>query len=317
MAERIVWSPIQKEELHLSQEERAAYFNLILAAKEARAFPRQSDFFVRAAILTIEGHIVLGGNDEYAFSDAFVHGETAALAAALTQYGDEPIKALAFYSDQDPSPEFTGGSCGNCRDVFKEYVSPEMVVLEGNERKMTLTHFSDYLFEDFRQIDPQSINTLGYKKAANGIAIGVDVYLPQHLRNGIYGVAIVANSGNIWQGSLDTNAGYDAVTPGLAARQVWRNSHPEAELQKMVIARYDSLPSPLYRDRQALLELDEALMDHTGRKTPLPVELVHLDRMGKVVQVAQTNTREWMPAPFTAGSFGMVDAVRGSLKGLF
>ena len=317
MSEQQFWNPVLQQELQLSPEEQELYLNLLFAAKDAKAFPRQSGFVVRAAVMTAKGEIELGGNDEYAFSDAFVHGETSALAAALTKYGDTPIKALAFYSIFPPSKEPIGGSCGNCRDVFKEYVDQEMLVIEGDGTFMTVSHFGDGLFENFNHVSLNRLDPTGVTEAERGIAVGVDVYLPKHLKEGIYGAAIVGASGKVWQGSLDTNAAYDATTPLVAARQVWRNAGPEAELRKIVIARYGALPKPLYRDRQAILELDEALMDYTGRFTPLPVELVELDQSGRVMTAALTNTREWMPMPFTAGSFGMSEAVRGSLKGLF
>lgn len=311
------WDPVLHQELQLSPESEDLILKLLLEAKKAEAFPRQSGFVVRAAVMTENGDIELGGNDEYAFSDAFVHGETSALAAALAKHGDTPIKILAFYNIFPPSKEPVGGSCGNCRDIFKEYVDPKMLVVEGDGKFITVSRFADCLFENFQAVTVNELDPAGVAEAEKGIAVSMDVYLPKYLKEGIYGAAIVGRSGKVWQGSLDTNAGYDATTPGVAARQVWRNVGPEAELRKIVLARYGCLPQPLYRDRQTLLELDEALMDYTGRQTPLPVELVKLDRSGQVVTAALTNTRQWMPMPFTASSFGRFEAVRGSLKGLF
>lgn len=312
---------LRQEEAQLTNEEREIALHLLGIAETAIAEPYQSGFHVRAAIMNDKGDIDVGGNDEYAFSDAFVHGETSALAASLAKHGRQPMKALAFYSlfsPPDLEKEPVGGSCGNCRDVFNEYGNPEMMIFEGDGKNwISVTRQRDYLFDDFQPMEPASISKEGLEEAVNGISIGVEEYLPEHLRKGVYGVALVGESGRVWKGSLDTNAGYDATTPLVAAKQVWRNAEPEAKLKKIVIAvGGEDIPKPLYRDRQAAMELDESLMLYTGRTQPLRVELLQVDNSGQIVKASITNTREWMPIPFTAGSFGMTDAVQGSLRGL-
>lgn len=324
--EVLYWDLVGKREAMLTPEEHTIARELLYAAREACPIPEQSSFEVRSAVLAQDGDIAVGGNMEFAFSDAFIHGETAALANLYSRKGKVPIRALAFYSLYEaPTKEKlmnekpVGGSCGNCRDVFDYYGNDDMLVVEGNpEAHVSVTRWRDYRFENFTPVDPKDLSDQGVGEAAQNIHYGVTEFLPDHVKKGVYGVALVSDSGNVWGGSLYTNAGYDAVTPGLVAVQVYRHAHPDPDVKKIVIASYNDLPSPLYRDRQALTELAEVAFAG-GRKDGgvIPVELLHLSPQGGIVAASKTNTDEWMPIPFTAGSFGMDTTIKQTAQKLY
>ncbi len=298
----------------LRRKAKQAYSDLLLAAKDARAFPPQSGFFVRAAGVTESGLVVTGGNIEYQLSDAFVHGETSVIAGAFSRAGkDDKLTAIGFYnrefSENPPAP------CGKCRDAIKEYCDPKLVLLAGTEKRMTATPFKEYLFDSFKSVDPEDLSPQGYDEARVALGQSLDAYLPERMRSRLYGAALVGESRGIFRGSFYTNAGYDASPPILNAVQVWRNTAGDLDFSKVVLGAYDRLPKPSYRDRQALLELDESLMLATGREKPLEVELVSFDRQtGDVTGAAVTNSREWLPHPFSPAAFGMTRALERQIE---
>lgn len=313
------WLPFGESHTVPREEEIERFRTLILEAKEAKAYPSQSGFHVLAAALTEDGRVVTGGNKEYAFSDAFVHGETAVISHVMDECGDVGIKAIAFYSAGEITQGSSACPCGNCRDVMRQYCSPDMVLLEGNEHHAVMSRFGDYLFEDYHAADPEKVGWVGVNGALRALGESITVYLPENLKRRVYGVALVAQNDQIWRGSLYTNAGYDAVTPALSAVQSWRNTLPligrenHLRLDSIVVAGNEGIPDVLYRDRQALLELDEALMLHTGRKTPLPVFLIHMGAQGELIEAKGTDTKEWLPHPFSPVSFGMDDALKAQV----
>jgi hypothetical protein len=71
--------------------------------------------------------------------------------------------------------------------------------------------------------------------------------------------------------------------------------------------------TPLYRDRQAILELDEILRMFKGSNSPLRVEIV---KVGSNVEAYETNVEEWLPHPFSPGAFRMDDVTRAQLDKL-
>lgn len=318
-----------KEKAGLSSEQEKKYINLVSRAREAKAYPYQSGYHVRAAALAKDGTVYAGGNKEYALSDAFAHGETAVISG-LKDLTDSPIEALAWYleskNDTSISQEY-GRPCGNCRDVMSEYCGADFVLLTGNEKGMVYTKLKDFLFEDFSSLELAKVDRRAAGLALKAARKSVDVYLPDALKLNTYGAVLISEYHNIWAGSLYSNAGFDSVTPVLSAVLSWRNSYPEGKisdthlrLKKLVIASPYEVPSPFYRDRQAILEIDEILRRYTGKTNPLPVEIVHatFNDDDKIVPVDAriTNTEEWLPHPFTPGAFRMDDVIKSELGGL-
>ena len=300
---------------------------MVLAAKEARAYPHQSGYFVRTAALAENGMIYLGGNKEYAHSDAFVHGETAVISGMRDQT-DSPIKAIAWYRREDlPVDEHSFGcSCGNCRDVMRAYCGKDLVLLNGNENGIVYSLLSDFLFDDYTQIENELVRPYPTWIALSAARKGVDIYLPEGVKRNIYGAALVSEDGTVWPGVHYSNAGYDAVTPVLNVVLNWRSNYPggiskrHLNLSKLVVAGDGIMPDPFYRDRQAILELDEVLRLATGRTAPLEVQLIKAkdSRMGyaEAESAFRTNTAEWLPHPFSPGAFRMDDVMKAQLTKL-
>ncbi len=307
----------------LSVEKSNKYSNLVMLAKEARAYPSQSGFFVRTAGMAKDGTVFAGGNKEYAHSDAYIHGETAVLSG-LSDITDSPVEAIAWYKNLVEGENVTskdfGRPCGNCRDIMSHYGGPDLVLLNGNETGIVQAHLGDYLFTDFHESDLTGVNFSSVARALNAADRGVDAYLPEHLKQEVYGATLVSADGkSFWSGGLYSNAGYDAVTPVMSAIITWLNSDQvrtkskeSLNLSKLVIAGRGKMPNPFYRDRQAILEIDEILRRLNGDREPLRVEIVQKTSTEEI-NVATTDVNEWLPNPFSAGVFGMNDVLDAQL----
>lgn len=297
----------------LNDKEIEMCSKLISKAKTAFADPSQSGYFVQAAGVTENDDMVAGGNKENSSSDAFVHGETAVISHIRDIYGKTPIKAIGFYKDGHDITEKDISPCGACRDVLVQQTSPDLLLMSGNQNKIVVLKLKDFIFDDFHRISSTDLDGVGLKEATIALYKGVDVYLPEYLKRKVYGVSIVDQNSNNFRGSLYTNSGYDAITPGLAAVQTWNNSEiDKTNINKIVIVGRNALPSPYYRDRQALLELTEITYQNSVR-----VELISLDNFDNIQEVATTNTTEWLPRPFSAGNFGMHEAIRDQHNKMF
>lgn len=324
--EREFYTPFEKDKLAnpLSEREKDKYFDLVRLAEDAKAYPSQSGFFVRTVGLAKDGNLCLGGNKEYAHSDAFVHGETAVLSA-IRDLTDSPLEAIAWYKPykkgEAVGPEDFGRPCGNCRDVLSAFTGPDLVLLQGNQTGFVYTHLKDFLFEDFKYLDVSFLQEREVKEALIAQEAAVDVYLPGHLKENVYGAALVSEDGTIWRGSLYTNAGYDSVTPVLSAVLHWKNTYPKETiseshlgLARLVIVGRGKIPSPFYRDRQAILELDEILRRYSTKSKSLEIQLVNIEENG--LSARKTNAVESLPRPFTPGEFRMDDVIFAELAKL-
>lgn len=318
--EKLFYSPFldKGRSSELDAEDRKIYIYLVTKAKEARAYPHQSGFFVKTAGLAEDGTEYLGGNKEYGFSDAFIHGETAVISG-MRDITDSPLRAIAWYKKEGElvTSDSFGCPCGNCRDVMSAYCSPELVLLNGNETGVVYAQLKDYLFENFRRESLNKVHEEGVIEALKAQKLAIDVYLTDELKGQVYGAAIVAEDGTIWKGSQYSNCGYDAVTPVLSAVTNWRNSYPRGsvsekhmQLSRLVLAGGSEMSAPFYRDRQAILELDEILRMFKGDNNPLRVEIVKVENN---VEAFETNTEEWLPHPFSPGAFRMDDVTRAQL----
>lgn len=302
------------------------YRNLLRLAETARAYPTQSGFWVRTACEAEDGTQFSGGNKENGWEDAFEHGETATISGLSDLTDSKPV-ALGWYKEGEMTGDDYGRPCGKCRDVMREYAGPELVLLHGNENNFVYAKLRNYLFEEFKRVEAGKIQPYFVWAALKAARGGVEVYLPESLKPKFYGAALVGEDGTVWQGMHYSNAGFDAVTPVLSAVIGWRNSYPVGsisrrhfELKKLVIAGEWAVPDPFYRDRQAILELDEIVRRQTGRDEPLQVEIVRgaFDNNGwaRADEAYLTDTEEWLPAPFTAGAFRMDDVIDAQLAQL-
>jgi len=300
----------------LNNEEIEMCCELISRAKNAFSDPSQSGFQVRAAGITEDGHIVTGGNKENSHSDAFVHGETAVVSRIRDEYGKTPIKAIGFFKEG----ENVGVTpCGACRDVLIQQTSPNLILVSGNENKIVVNKLKNFLFENFHPIEPKNLDKIGINDAKIALNKGVDVYLPEDLKKEIYGVTIIDQNMEKFRGSLYTNTGYDAITPGLAAVQTWNNSSLKrrTDIDEIIFVSKEKIPSPFYRDRAALSELADITRLFNGRESNIRVKLIQLDELNNIKKAAITDTDEWLPLPFSARSFGMDEVIENQYNKMF
>lgn len=298
---------IEDGEVHVA--ERA-----IRAAKRSHAAPSQSGYHVRAVGVTRDGAHVHGGNMEYGHNDAFIHGESAVVSNALAQHGEVDLKTLAFYNEALSPEDLVVYPCGNCRDILQEYVSPDMLVVAGNESIIKLGRFASYLHDEYEE-GPRSSRLDSFDEleaAVVGLEAAVTAYAPTDVARNVYSAVLTTHS-TLTAGAHYTGPHYRSLTAGEQAVTKYQFSQPEQDLQQAVFATYgtaDELPEVFYRDRQALLDLDDTLQLVTGRKEPLPVVLLTLDReTRKIVNAARTDSSSWLPYPFKATAFGMEAAV--------
>ncbi len=291
-------------------EERQQILDTTLQAATAKTNPYQSDFHIQAACMNENGQIATGGNREKTLSDA-LHGEVSALNHSFQRFGEKAIKIISFYKPTtDLDVLNTIVPCGPCRDTLLQETNPdELFMAAGNENIITVKKLRDYLKTDFQSIMTIETDLESVTDANQAIMMSDIDYLPEEMYEDVYGVCLVDKDGNRWIGGLETTAGYNEVSPGYAARIAWRNTIKPGEkrpdLDRITVVQRHHLPTGIeYRDRQALLELDEMLMQKHGRTEPLRVDLVHIDDGGPV-EAAITTTQEWLPHPFSAASLGL------------
>lgn len=102
--------------------QRVNAVDLVRQAVEARqwAYAPYSNYLVGAAVLTVDGSVVIGCNVENAAYPATICAERVALTAAVAQ-GHRAFVAIAVATRNGGTP------CGICRQVMAE-LGPAMVV---------------------------------------------------------------------------------------------------------------------------------------------------------------------------------------------
>ncbi len=307
------------EGVSLSEQDKANCIRLVSEARMAICHPGQSGYHVKTAGLTENGRFVRGGNDENSVCDAYCHGETSVMSQARTL--GEQVRMIGFHLAAEKPDDLGIAPCGACRDVLEQNASPDLLLIGGDEKIIVVKRFADFLKEDFDDVDVQKVDAEGVRwgiVALRSAAIG---YITEDVRKKLYGVALIGENGlPRARGSFDTNAGYDAIPAGLAAAETFRNTVDPAkpeDLREIVVAGLGDIPRLLNRDKAELLELDEVLR-MGGRNSPLPIYLVAVDPKTLVPTKAQcTNTEECFPNPFSAGSFGMTEALGKIYGALF
>jgi len=309
------------QEDKLSQKKIERYYNLVVLAKDAKAYPNQSGYLVRTAGICEDGTIHLDGN---ALSDAYIHGETAVLSGLMDKT-DSPVEAIAFYKDGPITIDGFGKPCGNCRDILLDCTNPDLVILTGNEKGFVYTRLRDLTFEAFTPLDLSKINPDEVYQGIKALKGAADEYLPKEKQQEKYGAVLVSEQGDMWFGASYTNSTFDAVSPVLSAIIGWYNNYfasctsgeyPEESLylSKLLLVGEGSAFHPLYRDRQAILELDEVLRSYTGNG-PLRIEMVGI-KNDQPIRAWKTTADEWLPYPSTPGAKGMKGIIEKKLDKL-
>ncbi len=125
------------------------YDLLISRAFEARerAYVPYSHYQVGAAVLTEDGRVFTGCNVENAVYPLGICAERVAIAHAVAE-GARRIQAIAVATANGGTP------CGACRQVIREFASPEAAILiarpDGVYRQFTL---AELLPESFSSTD--------------------------------------------------------------------------------------------------------------------------------------------------------------------
>jgi hypothetical protein len=155
----------QSEALVADPALRAQIFQALTAAENAGTDPTISHFKVRAATVIVkdgQGHVVLGGNTEYAVPEA-IHGETSLINHVTALYGADTtrhaLRFVAFFSQHCG----LSGSCGDCRDYQKastEYSRLLIVCGQSSDHTVRVTLFSDQLVDEdkFPVVSPLSLS---------------------------------------------------------------------------------------------------------------------------------------------------------------
>ncbi|MFA6739222.1 MAG: cytidine deaminase [Bacilli bacterium] len=107
---------------------KSTYQSLVDAAFAAQknAYAPYSNFHIGAALLTRDGHTVIGANIENASYGLTLCGERNAVFSAYAQgYRKEDIVALAIVSDSNP----VASPCGACRQVLIELLEENTPVI--------------------------------------------------------------------------------------------------------------------------------------------------------------------------------------------
>lgn len=297
--------------VNVSAQEISRCFELVEAAKRSTPRPTQSNFFVRSAAMVDTEEIALGGNREGMLSHAWIHGETAAISTAKQMYGERPIIGIGYYFPGGNLEVGAIASCGNCRDILIEE-APNAIIAAGNEEGIVIGNVNLMRFGPAVSVPAQSISPEVISGCLRAKGMGIEVYLPESLRGVVYVALLLTEGGNLIPGSLYTNAGYDYIPPGISALQCYRHSPASCDdIKGAFFAGFGSLPNVYYRDRQALLELDEVLQTRFNRSIALSVTCMNIDTAGRrVVEAVQTNVAEWMPYPFSPRSFGMDSVIQ-------
>lgn len=304
------------DSIEVSKKEKKIIPKLLRAASHAITNPSQSGFNVMTAAINNHGKIVVGGNREYGFSRAYVHGEEAVSSSMCSQYPGTAMEGIGFWGEN-----MSIIPCGNCRDVLVEEWPENLLFVAGNEKKAKVARLSTFLHESSpseealhiaHDMSPELLDL-----AVNAARRGVKGYLPRKRQDEVYSICIVDEAGEVFPGSLDTTVAYDATSPGVAARQVYRNRVAGASTEVNPITRIiatrlsanGELPHVLYRDRNALADLDE-VSKATQEQQPAQVLLVGVDYTGSIQNAATTDAKEWLPHPFTNWELGDTEALR-------
>ncbi len=290
---------------------------MLKVAAKSNPTPSQSNFFLYSSALSTTGEIVNASNHEPGICKG-MHAEEAATTAVLETGKNARVQAIAFAGNY-PEPI---APCGGCRDVIKEYGTPDMVMLAGNQKggKIFLTRASEsYFFDNFTPISQERLSGANAKAVSEARKAESQAHSIYTTQDKVYGAAIVCRNGNIFRGSLALDAAYHPIYPITAARSNLRDSSNDPErldITSLVIVQTGRMPDVPYLDRQQLLELDGLSKAATDRAGPIPVFMYELDAEGKIVRVAQTDSDEWLPNAFSVLQLGMGCQLSESAKKL-
>jgi cytidine deaminase len=290
------------------------YIDLIAAATEARPTPYQSKYHVRGAGLTRSGLIIPGGNHEYGLQNG-LHCEETIVANALELVGD-PLIALAFVHDGPVAAP--ASPCGNCRDVLKQYATPDAEIITASTQggPVLVTPFSSYLKEEFTpsRAPPAGIAADRFWPALDAAVDAIRRAYSVYGVDKMYGAAIFGG-GRAYGGSFIGDAAYHCTYPLRSAMiNLIQDRHPERFDLEFAIIAFPSggrIDVP-YIERQHLMEMVTAINARFGRRDPLPVIMSQFN--GDEDMFCRTDSDEWLPMPFNPAHLGMQDKLADAIR---
>lgn len=296
------------------------YETLLLRASEAKCTdPRFSGYHVRACAAAGELTIARGGNVEY--GKRSLHAEATAIAALFslqnsTKHRTTPVLALVAGHGPGTIENFTM-PCGDCRDFLLDTVGPDCVILCGTMDGGTamVATLADALFEDYQRVPTDSANIMSVVidaalKECHHIGKNFHADLERHPA-GDYIVVLSTGTGPMTEqrffGALSLGDDYHSLYPAeMAVLQAEMRQDPYIKSVTIIGVGNDAMPprppKVLYRDRQRLLELaiDRELLTDVPCNPPVHL-LTHAH--GMVTGTWTTSLNEWLPMPFSRGSF--------------
>lgn len=309
------FDPISCREYEVSWRTKRKFKKMLKVAAKANPTPEQSKFEVKTSAMSDTGRMVKGSNHEHGICEA-THGEEAVVSAIIEKAGrNAKVRAIGFAKEEElPKIE----PCGNCRDVVKQYGTEDIVLVAGSPKggKISLVEArKSYFFEDF-----YPLASSGALKDANLQAIA-EARMAEHQASSqyttqerVYGAAIVCRNGAIFRGSLRGDVSYHTAYPVSEAIATLRNSSKDSnrlDVAELVVVRTGGKPNVPYRDRQHFLEFTE-MTAALGRTGPMPVKLYELNARGEAVRGWQTDSKEWLPNPFSVMQLGMEEQLKSA-----
>jgi cytidine deaminase len=131
-------------EMRLTAQEELQLVNALLAQYRPNAMPDSNAYYAASAVISSDGHLFLGVNNEVHIKDSFSGrgcGETSALRHCQDGLHREDVKISKVYlmsgmavkqpdgSLIDKEPGHRGCMCGECRDNLRSHVSQDSVFI--------------------------------------------------------------------------------------------------------------------------------------------------------------------------------------------
>lgn len=285
---------------------------LLDAANRSKQTPLQSGFNVRTAALTKSGKTVLGGNMEYGLTSA-IHGEESVIANWLQACSiDDKIVAIAFASDEDVKEDSQWvTSCGNCRDLVKQYCDPNGIFIEGKpDGLFRHYHFSKLYFDSFHPLELEKLDNAvpqeALDSALRAMRLSYDIYTGK-----TYGASIITPS-YMFSAGIEGDVAYHPTLPlrnVITCLKYGTYNRKELNAEKVIVAGPKALDVP-YKDRQYLFEFVELLRAAGLRKEPVEVYIIETNEADEPKRAWKTDSDEWLPFPFSPSVLGMEEKMK-------
>jgi cytidine deaminase len=305
------------------------YQKVLEIAMNAKATPAQSNYHVRSGAMTKSGRFFHAGNHEYSITRS-MHGEETLVANVLEAVGpNDPIVSLGFVGHDEGG---IAAPCGNCRDILRQYISPEAVVLYGSEEggKATVMPFSRYIVEDFIEIKGArgSLSILASEFKSHSIIFAVqdalkkadaswDIYTS---KDQVYGASLEFKRSNDTfsrvSAGLETTVAYHPTLPiqGVVSALDFTEDKWPSEIGRLFLISRHGMPQVPYLDRQALQELSDRINSLRDESQPIPIWLFHMNDENNIQAAWVTDSDEWYPYPFSAAKLLGKDDLRCRMK---